>query len=91
VIPTRRGTRPAVECWFVRSAAEAHRENKEHGTATETQTVVSSEAIAVLLSAGVGSGIGWIIWLATGNVAVAIGVAGPMAALMNQVSRRLIR
>jgi hypothetical protein len=51
---------------------------------------VRSEATAVLLSAGAGSGIGWVIWLATGNIAVAIGIAGPMAALSNNILRKII-
>jgi hypothetical protein len=49
-----------------------------------------SEAIAVLLSAGAGSGLGWVLWLATGNIAVAIGMAGPMAALTNNLLRKVI-
>ena len=52
---------------------------------------VRSEAIAVLLSASAGSGIGWVVWLATGNIAVAIGVAGPMAALTNNILRKIIK
>ena len=50
-----------------------------------------SEAIAVLLSAGAGSGIGWVIWLATGNIAVALGIAGPMGALTNNILRKVIK
>ena len=52
---------------------------------------VRSEAIAVLLSASVGSGIGWVIWLATSNIAVAIGIAGPMAAITNSFLRKVIK
>lgn len=52
---------------------------------------LSSEAIAVLLSAGAGSGIGWALWLATGNIAVAIGIAGPMAALTNSFLRKIVK
>ena len=50
-----------------------------------------SEAIAVILSAFAGSGIGWIIWLATENIAVAIGMAGPLAALTNNILRKIIK
>ena len=50
-----------------------------------------SEAITALLSAISGSGIGWIIWLATHNIAVAIGMAGPMSALTNNILRRIIK
>jgi hypothetical protein len=57
---------------------------------TDKQSV-RSEAIAVLLSASAGSGIGWVIWLATSNIAVAIGIAGPMAALTNNILRKVIK
>ena len=50
-----------------------------------------SEAIAVLLSAGAGVGIGWGVWLATGNIALAIGLAGPIAALSNNFLRKVIK
>jgi hypothetical protein len=49
---------------------------------------VRSEAFAVLVSAIAGSGIGWVTWLATANIAVAIGIAGPMAALTNNILRK---
>ena len=52
---------------------------------------VRSEAIAALLSAISGSGIGWLVWLATGNIAVAIGMAGPIAALANSFLRKAIK
>ena len=52
---------------------------------------VRSEAIAALLSASAGSGIGWLIWLATSNIAVAIGMAGPIAALTNIFLRKVIK
>lgn len=52
---------------------------------------VRSEAIAVLLSAIAGSGLGWVAWLATRNIAVAIGIAGPLAALSNNILRKLIK
>jgi len=45
-------------------------------------------AVAALLSAGAGFGIGWAIWLATGNNAAAIGMAGPMALLANNILRK---
>jgi uncharacterized membrane protein len=50
-----------------------------------------SEAIAVIVSAIVGSGIGWALWLASSNIAVAIGMAGPMAALTNNFLRKVIK
>ena len=52
---------------------------------------VRSEAIAALLSAGTGAGIAWVFWLATSNVAVAIGMAGAMAALANNFFRKAIK
>lgn len=52
---------------------------------------VRSEAIAVILSAITGSGIGWMIWLATSNIALAIGIAGPIAALANSFFRKVIK
>ncbi len=52
---------------------------------------VRSEAIAALVSAGAGSGIGWLIWLATNNLGVAIGMAGPIAALSNIFLRKVIK
>lgn len=55
------------------------------------QRSVRPEAIAVLLSAIAGSGIGWVIWLATTNIAVAIGIAGPIAALANSFLRKVLK
>ncbi|MGL4555189.1 MAG: hypothetical protein ACRC33_28820 [Gemmataceae bacterium] len=55
------------------------------------QRPVLAEAIAALLAAGAGSGIGWVLWLATGNIAVAIGLAGPIAALTNFALRRVVK
>jgi hypothetical protein len=52
---------------------------------------VRSEAIAALLSASAGSGVGWLIWLATSNIGVAIGIAGPIAALTNIFLRKVIK
>ena len=52
---------------------------------------VSSEAIAALLGASAGSGVGWLIWLATSNIGVAIGMAGPIAALTNYFFRRVLK
>ena len=49
-----------------------------------------SEAIAVLLSAGAGSGIGYALWQATGNIAVGIGLAGPIALLVNNLVRNVL-
>lgn len=50
-----------------------------------------SEVLAALLSAIAGSGIGWLIWLASNNIGAAIGMAGPIAALANNVFRRVIK
>lgn len=52
---------------------------------------VSSEAIAALLSASAGSGIGWLLWVATSNIGLAIGMAGPIAALSNMILRKIIK
>ena len=51
---------------------------------------VRAEAIAVLLAAGAGVGMGWVLLLTTGNVAVAIGMAGPIAWLSNNFFRKVI-
>jgi hypothetical protein len=48
-----------------------------------------SAAIA-LLAASAGAGIGWILWLATGNNAVAIGMAGPIALLTNNLLLKIL-
>jgi hypothetical protein len=50
-----------------------------------------SAAIAALLSASAGSGIGWLTWQATGNIAVGIGIAGPMALLTNNILRKIMK
>lgn len=66
---------------------------KAHNTMEQKQSVipsVRSEAIAALLGASAGSGIGWLIWLATSNIGVAIGIAGPIAALSNGFLRKVI-
>ena len=44
-----------------------------------------SAAILALLAASAGAGIGWGIWLVTGNNGVAIGMAGPIALLVNNI------
>ena len=49
-----------------------------------------ASAFAALLSAAAGFGIGWAIWPATGNNAVAIGMAGPMALLTNNILRKAL-
>jgi hypothetical protein len=51
---------------------------------------VRAQAIAALLAAGAGVGMGWIVLLTTGNVAVAIGIAGPMAWLSHNYFRKVI-
>jgi hypothetical protein len=50
-----------------------------------------SAAIAALLGASAGAGIGWGIWLATENNAVAIGMAGPIALLTNNFLLKVIK
>jgi len=50
-----------------------------------------SAAISALLAAGAGAGVGWLIWLTTRNNAVAIGMAGPTAVLVNNALRNVIR
>jgi hypothetical protein len=72
------------------SAAEATGGASGMGQTPGDRRSVRSEAIAALLAAAAGSGIGWVIWLATGNIGVAIGIAGPMAALTNFALRRVI-
>lgn len=52
---------------------------------------VGSEAITALVSAGAGAGIGWVLWIATGSIALAIGMAGAIAALANNLLRRVIK
>ncbi len=49
-----------------------------------------SAAIA-LLAAGGGAGIGWILWLTMRNIAVAIGIAGPMALLISNLLQKIIK
>ena len=50
-----------------------------------------SEAMVVLLSAGAGSGIGWLTWKGTGNIAVALGITGPIAFLSKNVFTNLLQ
>jgi hypothetical protein len=50
-----------------------------------------SEAIAVLLAVTAGSGIGYALMLATGSNAVGIGMAGPIALLVNNFVRNMLR
>jgi len=47
-----------------------------------------AEAIAALLSAGAGAGIGWLTWQLTGNIAVGIGISGPMALVASNLLRK---
>lgn len=49
-----------------------------------------SEATAVLLSVIAGSGIAWLVWLATNSIVLVIGTAGPIAALSNNFLRKLM-
>lgn len=52
---------------------------------------VRTEAIAALLSAIAGSGVGWLVWVTTSNIGVAIGIAGPIAALTNVSLRKFFK
>ena len=49
-----------------------------------------SEAIAVLLAVSAGAGIGYALMLATGNNAVGVGMAGPIALLVNNFVRNVL-
>ena len=50
-----------------------------------------SAAIAALLAVSAGAGIGYALMLATGNNAVGIGMAGPIALLVNNFVRNMLR
>jgi hypothetical protein len=50
-----------------------------------------SAAIAALLAVSAGAGIGYALMLATGNNAVGIGIAGPIALLVNNFVRNMLR
>jgi hypothetical protein len=50
-----------------------------------------SEALTAVLSAGAGVGLGWVLWLATSNIAVAIVMAGAIASLANNFLRKVIK
>lgn len=50
-----------------------------------------SAALAALLAACAGSGIGWVLWLTTGNNGIAIGVAGPIALLTHNILKKVIK
>jgi hypothetical protein len=58
---------------------------------TNDKRSVRSQAIAVLLSASAGAGVGWVLWLTTGNIVLAIGLAAPIAALSNNFLRKVIK
>jgi hypothetical protein len=49
-----------------------------------------SEAIAVLLAVSAGAGIGYALMLATGSTALGIGMAGPIALLVNNFVRKML-
>lgn len=57
---------------------------------TGKQTI-HSEIIAAFVSAIAGSGIGWLVWATTSNIGVAIGIAGPIAALTNVAFRKVFQ
>jgi hypothetical protein len=48
-------------------------------------------AVIALLSASAGAGIGWVLWLGTRNIAVGIGMAGPIALLSSNILRKVIK
>ena len=50
-----------------------------------------SAAIAALLAVSTGAGIGYALMLATGNNAVGIGIAGPIALLVNNFVLGMLR
>jgi hypothetical protein len=50
-----------------------------------------STAISAVLGASAGVGIGWALWLAIGNIALAIGLAGPSAFLAYNFFRKVIK
>jgi hypothetical protein len=51
----------------------------------------SSAAIAALFAVSAGAGIGYALMLATGNNAVGIGMAGPIALLVNNFVLNMLR
>lgn len=80
---------------MIPSSDSHHFEITENGTKREQQnasnkTSVGSETIAAQWNAGNGSGIVWDNLLATSNVALAIRIAVPMAALSNVSLRKVI-
>ena len=74
-----------------RSAAQHIEETNSMDQKPNDKQSGRSAAIAALLGASAGAGIGWGIWLATGNNAVAIGMAGPIALLINNIFRKVIK
>ncbi len=55
------------------------------------QSSVRKELIAVLVGVTAGCGIAWMVWLATRNIAVTIGIAGPIAYISNGFLRNRLR
>jgi hypothetical protein len=49
-----------------------------------------TEAIAVLLGVGAGFGIAYALMLATGSTVLGLGMAGPIALLVNNLVRNLL-
>lgn len=71
---------------------QSHIEGKGHMEhKPDDKTSVRAEAIAAILGASAGSGIGWVLWLITANIAVAIGIAGPIAAITNSAIRKVLK
>lgn len=58
---------------------------------TSDQQTTGSAVIAALLAVSAGAGIGYAFLLATGNNAVGIGIAGPIALLANNFARNMLR
>lgn len=50
-----------------------------------------SAAIAALLGVSAGTGVGYALMLATGSSALGIGISGPMALLVNNFVRNMLR
>ena len=52
---------------------------------------MGSEALTVLLSVGLGCGIGWILWITTSSNVLAIVMAGATSSLANNFLRNVIK
>jgi hypothetical protein len=57
---------------------------------SSTKLSTGSEAVAALFAVGAGAGIGYALLLATGNVALGIIMASPIALLVNNFVRNML-